>query len=190
MDRGYVKLWRCSEDDALFADPLLWQMWCLLLMRASYKETEAWVQTGRGKTLVRMLPGQVFFGRKSWGKKLSRPGTNVERSIKKLEKLGKVSIQPGTHYSIITLVNWTRYNELQLPADPPTEHPTGHPTDTQPNTQPGTSKKVKHLEHSEKVKTSSSPSATDAPGFAEFWNAYPRKIGKGDARKVWNKLKL
>lgn len=27
-------------------------------------------------------------------------------------------------------------------------------------------------------------------GFAEFWEAYPRKVGKGDAEKAWAKLKL
>jgi uncharacterized protein YdaU (DUF1376 family) len=26
-------------------------------------------------------------------------------------------------------------------------------------------------------------------GFTEFWNAYPRKVGKGAAEKVWQKLK-
>lgn len=26
-------------------------------------------------------------------------------------------------------------------------------------------------------------------GFAEFWSAYPKKVGKGDAEKAWKKLK-
>lgn len=37
-------------------------------------------------------------------------------------------------------------------------------------------------------KTSSpAPSAADAE-FAEFWTAYPRKVGKGHARKVWDRI--
>lgn len=28
----------------------------------------------------------------------------------------------------------------------------------------------------------------DPPGFAEFWSLYPRKEGKGAARKVWARL--
>lgn len=32
------------------------------------------------------------------------------------------------------------------------------------------------------------PSSADADGaFAEFWNLYPRKVGKQDARKVWDR---
>lgn len=39
-----------------------------------------------------------------------------------------------------------------------------------------------------KVKTSSStapPSTDDEPDFTRFWAAYPRRIGKGQARKAW-----
>lgn len=42
----------------------------------------------------------------------------------------------------------------------------------------------------EGLKTSS-PAArvtVDDPGFARFWSAYPRKIGKGEARKAWIKV--
>lgn len=30
----------------------------------------------------------------------------------------------------------------------------------------------------------------EPPGFPEFWTAYPRKVGKGEARKVWTRLKV
>lgn len=29
----------------------------------------------------------------------------------------------------------------------------------------------------------------DPPGFSEFWQDYPRKVGKGAARKAWRRLK-
>lgn len=38
-----------------------------------------------------------------------------------------------------------------------------------------------------KVNTSSRQSAPD--GFSEFWIAYPRKVGKGEAEKSWRKLR-
>jgi len=31
------------------------------------------------------------------------------------------------------------------------------------------------------------PLADTPPGFAEFWSAYPKKVGKGEAEKVWRK---
>lgn len=44
-----------------------------------------------------------------------------------------------------------------------------------------------------KPKTSSSsaaPSDVVPAGFAEFWSAYPRKVGKGAAMKLWSRLKV
>ena len=32
------------------------------------------------------------------------------------------------------------------------------------------------------------PPAADAAGFAEFWSAWPRKVGKAQAEKAWTKL--
>ncbi len=32
------------------------------------------------------------------------------------------------------------------------------------------------------------PHAADAAGFAEFWSAWPRKVGKAQAEKAWTKL--
>ena len=41
------------------------------------------------------------------------------------------------------------------------------------------------------AKPTCSPSASGAvnDGFATFWNAYPKKVGKGAAEKAWKKLK-
>ena len=47
------------------------------------------------------------------------------------------------------------------------------------------------------ISTSSSPAVTDgkpsstySDDFLEFWSAYPKKVGKGSAYKIFNKLKL
>lgn len=48
------------------------------------------------------------------------------------------------------------------------------------------------LSVSESSKNSSSTAArstADDPEFARFWDAYPRKVGKGEARKVWARLR-
>ncbi|MBQ7115629.1 MAG: hypothetical protein IJN94_04350 [Clostridia bacterium] len=38
--------------------------------------------------------------------------------------------------------------------------------------------------------TDSKPSSTYSEDFLEFWSAYPKKVGKGAAYKIFNKLKL
>lgn len=45
-----------------------------------------------------------------------------------------------------------------------------------------------HKSTTEKAKAKDS-SSTDVDGFAEFWSAYPRKVGKADAVKAWGKIK-
>lgn len=37
--------------------------------------------------------------------------------------------------------------------------------------------------------SSPAPRATEDVMFSRFWEAYPRKIGKGEARKVWDRLR-
>lgn len=40
----------------------------------------------------------------------------------------------------------------------------------------------------EKTSSSASRPTGDDPAFARFWEAYPRKVGKGEARKAWVKV--
>lgn len=43
--------------------------------------------------------------------------------------------------------------------------------------------------HKEKETSSTAPrSKGDDPDFVKFWEAYPRKVGKGEARKVWARI--
>lgn len=40
---------------------------------------------------------------------------------------------------------------------------------------------------SSRSRTHKAPPGSDSPEFAAFWNAYPRKVAKGAARKAWDK---
>lgn len=40
----------------------------------------------------------------------------------------------------------------------------------------------------EKTSSSASRPTADDPDFVRFWEAYPRKVGKGEARKAWTKV--
>lgn len=51
-------------------------------------------------------------------------------------------------------------------------------------------KRTREEKRREEKKTSSSSGKPDAPrGFEKFWSAYPRKVGKDDARRWWLKRK-
>jgi hypothetical protein len=67
-------------------------------------------------------------------------------------------------------------------------------TDTQPNSltlagTPRNSAQDRTGQDSKKrTSSTASRSTDDDPAFAAFWNAYPRKVGKGEARKAWTKI--
>lgn len=68
--------------------------------------------------------------------------------MKKLKAMEIIDIKPGTHFSIITILNWDKYQGKIGENEHPTEHPTdtqrtrnGHPTDTHKNEEKA--KKVK-----------------------------------------------
>jgi hypothetical protein len=96
------------------------------------------VKTGKGETEVHIKPGQFIFGRKQAAKELGRHPSTVRDRIDKLKSVQCIDIQTDTHYSIITIRNWDRYqgkSEID-PTPKPTSKPTTRrqPTDTQTDT--------------------------------------------------------
>jgi len=106
----WLKLWRKSLDSAVFADANLWKVWCWCLMKANHKITHVPVSTGRGNTIVTLTPGQFIYGRAAASKALKMPGTSVEGRLAKLINTQNLVRQSVSHYSVITIVNWARYN--------------------------------------------------------------------------------
>ena len=125
MDRGYVKLYRKSIDSQVFANMGLWQVWCWCLMKATHKEKWVPIKTGRGETSVFLQPGQFIFGRKTASKKLKMKPSTIQDRMRKLQNMQNLVIQPVTHYSIITILNWGTYNTQENKSDTdPVTHPT------------------------------------------------------------------
>lgn len=109
MERGFVKLWRCSLDSLVWNNDGLWKAWCWCLMKASYKERWEKIQTGKGWTEVHLLPGQFIFGRLSAANACQTEQSNIRNRIEKLKRAGNIDIKPDTHFSIITIRNWETY---------------------------------------------------------------------------------
>ena len=115
MNRGYVRLWRRSEDSAVWQDDCLWRLWCYLLMRARY--TDGWVGVDRVAAPVMVRRGQLIVGRFSLHKALfpkkkkSTPAPiTTWRRLQTLQNLGNVIIQTTTRYSLVTICNYDAYN--------------------------------------------------------------------------------
>lgn len=109
MDDGYLKLWRCSMESQVWNNDGLWKVWCWCLMRASYKERWVPVTTGSGSTEVLLKPGQFIFGRNTAAKKLGMKPSTIKKRMDKLEKIGNINIQSNSHYSIVSVCSWEKF---------------------------------------------------------------------------------
>lgn len=115
--------------------------------------------------------------------------SKVSKTVSKLIDLGYircVSFDGRKRYLQSCLVNFTTLDskkseaaEQNLLFPPNTNKPTSKSTVTPYNPPEG-----------ERVATHRRAKVTDydADGFAAFWAAYPKKAGKADALKAWNKL--
>lgn len=110
---GWIPLFRKSMGSQVFQNEGLWKVWTWCLMRASHTEQWIPVKTGRGKTEVHILPGQVIFGRKTAAKELKMKPPTIQKRIVKLKNMRNIITQSHKHYSLVTLTNWEFYRELQ-----------------------------------------------------------------------------
>jgi hypothetical protein len=78
----------------------------------------------------------------------------------------------------------TRPNSPTLP-ETPAQHDETRASVTQ--TPPSSPQERKGKERN-KTSSTATRSTDDDPDFTRFWDVYPRKVGKGEARKVWARL--
>jgi hypothetical protein len=111
-DREHGRFWvhRQIISSEVFCDPDLLKVWIWCLARASWKP-RTWepAKTGRGSTAVYLKPGQFVFGRKAAGKELDMPAATVELRMKRLKNMGNLDMQPGSHFTLVTVQNWQIY---------------------------------------------------------------------------------
>lgn len=117
MERGFIKLWRKSQDSQVFQNAELWKVWTWCLMRANHKQNWVTIKTGRGETEVRVDPGQFIFGRKAAAKELKMPESSIWKRMKKLKNIENVNIKSDSKYSIVSIVNWEAYNSDEQKGD-------------------------------------------------------------------------
>lgn len=140
LELGYVRLWRKIKGSAILRDPHLLQLWVWILVKAAWGPRTVSIVTGRGRTLVHLQPGQFVYGRKSAGDELGQPAETLRGRMGVLKSHRMITIQPTTHYSVVTVVNWASY---QGEAGKDTTQPTTEPTRQPPGNHQATTTKKK-----------------------------------------------
>lgn len=186
MERGYIKLWRKTLDSGLLQHPTAWQVFGYLLMSATRTKRKL------------MVAGQVFeleagdYATSVAGicDFLGITTRQCRTALSVLEKLEIVAIKTTNRGSIISLVNWHRYQEERQADDKQSDKQTTN--ERQTNDKP-IEQEVKNINTptlSSLRSERASPTAKTFPQeFLDFWSAYPKKTGKDAAYRAWQTKK-
>lgn len=126
MERGYVKLYRKTLDSGLLQNPAALQLFIYLLLNATRKPRKQ-IVSGMA---FELQPGDVVVSRAKLAAELELSDRNVRTALALLEKTSIVTSRATNKSTVISLVNWGRYQE-DCPAERPAERPTGRPTPDQ-----------------------------------------------------------
>lgn len=180
---GWWKFHRKMLDHPVFQLPgEQFKVWCVMCSLANHDASEWW----DGKSRVQLLPGQFISSQDHLAEKSFTSRQTVRTVIKNLLRLESISTNTLTNrYTLITVINWATYSgDESQPNQQPNHSLTNHqPTANQPLTTAGECKKEKKVKNSRRNTLLANPN-----GFAAFWSAYPRKVGKAPAEKAWNRI--
>lgn len=163
LNGGYVKLFRKLLKSRVFAVSDLLKVWIFCLLRACHSDQIVNVKTGRGFTVVNLKPGDLIFGRDTASDALQMPPSSVRNRIRKLELMGNITIKKDTHYSIISITNWSLY---------------------QSDLRPGNRTTKGQLRDTYKIDKNEKKDDIDQL-FERFWSEYPKKVGREPAQIVF-----
>lgn len=170
-NEGFIKLYRKMLEWGWYDDGPTKDVFIHLLLIASYED-----KFYRGITLER---GQVVATASEISKQTGLSRQQIRTAISKLISTSEVTTSRKGNFTVFTINNYADYQATnQVSNQPSTNH---QPTLNQPSN----TKKVRSKEY-----TPHTPQGADAdsPAFTKFWDAYPKKVGKADARKKFASL--
>lgn len=105
MNRGYVKLWRKVDESGLLQNPVVLQLFCYVILKASHKKTKILVNNN----VVELEPGQLIFGRKRAAEDLNQSEQSIRTALETLKKMKIVTCKATNKYTLISVDNWALY---------------------------------------------------------------------------------
>ena len=106
MHRGYIKLWRRTQDTGLSCLHL--GFWSHCLMSATYTARTVPVSG----TYVDLQPGQFVFGRGAWSKELDLSEKVTRNLIGTMQKRAMIrAVKRASTFTVFEVINWHLYQE-------------------------------------------------------------------------------
>ncbi len=210
MQQDWLKLHRKIVRSAVFADPELFKLWVLCLVKANWKDcTVFWEGL---KTPIHLKRGQFVTGRQSlhadfypkW-RVQRKSARTVWRWLHALQDLDNLRIESVQAYSVVTICHYDTYQDVLADSVQGSVQPVSNPCPTrvQPiGTGVSTEEEKKEAQEGkeQKEETSSAPNGTGvddsskpktkppyAAAFETFYQRYPRKKDKRRAYSPWQR---
>lgn len=205
LENGYIKLYRSLLSWEWYGDANTLRVFLHLLLTANH-------EPGRWKG-IEVQRGQRVSSFAKIGQELGLSEKEVRTAVRHLIKTGEMAHSATSKYGLFTVKNYDRF-QMRSPTEAPCGEVEGHPAGGQPGTHRGTQRATKEEGKEKKKKEEEIPpkspqgdqaeslavemaagtaKAADhsmTPGlFEEFWGVYPKKVGKGAARKAWEKIR-
>lgn len=167
MDKGWIKINRSLKAKGYYQKSEYVHLWIHLLLSVNHDERE-FMWNGE---MIKIKPGQLLTGRKKLSSETKIKSSTLERILDTFQKQGQIEQQKTNKWRLITILNWSKFQDIGQQVDN-NWTTSGQQTDTNKN--------IRRYKNDKNIYPSK---------FEEFWESYPKKIGKGDAGKVWDRLK-
>lgn len=171
---GWLKLYRSILDSAVFQDAEILKVWIWLLCNVAFEQHDT-ICYGK---VINLKPGQIATGRKKIAQCTDLNENKVYRALTALKSLGNIEIKATNKYSIITVVNWDKYQE-ENGKRTSGEQQTNSKTTTEE--QQSNSKTTQH-KNGKNVKKEKNIYICSF--FQSVWDEYPKKLGKNKVTKA------
>ena len=180
MGKGWIKLYRQSEENPLyFSEPFdRWHAWQDLLLIVNH-EKKQFISKGQ---LITLEPGQTVTSDRILAQRWHWSREKVRRFLKLLNDTSMCTIKRTTNGTILTVVNWAKFQGVQ-PTDETTNETTGKTTDE--TTDETLTRMIKNEKKGKKCVGTRTPHSSPS---LEDVKAYCRERGftHVDAEKFWN----
>jgi len=113
--RGWISLWRRIVDHPIYSDSEALHVWIDLLLHATHRPLEVRF-AGR---ILTLQPGQLLSGRLAIAARTRVSESKVQRVLSRLKTEHLIEQQTSNRCSIITVLNWTRYQKTDQQNEQP-----------------------------------------------------------------------
>lgn len=170
---GWLKLYRSILDSAVFQDAEVLKVWIWLLCNVAFEQHDT-ICYGK---VIHLKPGQIATGRKKIAQCTDLSENKVYRALTALKSLGNIEIKSTNKYSIITVVNWEKYQD-ENGKRTANEQQTNNKTTAEEQQDDS-----KRTQHKNGKNGKNKKEIYMCPFFDRAWELFPNKKGKSAISK-------